>query len=263
MLGAADDFGTGLLQAILGVRDARTFLIDEIDARERVGATGDWQAVDEPVVVEAQHRVDVVHDRLARVQLLFGEGTETSNAAEAAVIELRAAVSNLGDWPISGPRASMGTCGDVDRTPSRLQPRRARCDQIAATPRAHRRVPCDCERRNREWCGDVNRARRVTLLVLALLVVGFVVTWLSIPNKDRRVGTLSIGYPARVFAAGMLTSTCVEFRLMPRDVCRRRENNMIRRSDIPALERRVIVLFGGAAAVVVLVGIAFGAARRE
>jgi hypothetical protein len=38
---------------------------------------------------------------------------------------------------------------------------------------------------------------------------------------------------------------------------------VIRRSDISALERRVKAIFGGAAAVVVLVGLAFGAARRQ
>lgn len=112
MLSAADDFGTGLLQAILGIRDARTAMVDLIE-EDRVKQNVDWQAVDEPVVVEAQRRVDVVHDRLARVQLLFGEGTETSVKAEAAILELRAAVADLGDWPRPNLESAWARAGSL------------------------------------------------------------------------------------------------------------------------------------------------------
>lgn len=113
----------------------------------------------------------------------------------------------------------------------------------------------------------MTRARRVVLLVLALLVVVFVATWLTIPNKSRRVGTQAVDYPARAFAVGLMTKEgrllCTRFSA-GRCVRRYRVNarDVIRRSDIPALERRVKVGFGGAAAVVVLVGLAFGAASR-
>lgn len=106
----------------------------------------------------------------------------------------------------------------------------------------------------------MNRATRIALVALAVLIFAFVATWVTIPNKERRVGTLSIAYPARVFAVGMLTSTCTSAFVGRR--CTRFRHNVIRRSDISALERRVKAIFGGAAAVVALVGVALGAGRR-
>jgi hypothetical protein len=88
----------------------------------------------------------------------------------------------------------------------------------------------------------MNRARQVTLIALAALVVMFVATWLTIPNKARRVGTLEVGYPARAFAVGLMLERCA---VPPVGSSCATRDEVIRRTDIPALERRVKVLFGG------------------
>jgi hypothetical protein len=94
------------------------------------------------------------------------------------------------------------------------------------------------------------RAFRITLLALALLVVAFVATWATIPNKEGGRGVYDVGLPARVFLGGLKETTNVH------------GEPLIARQNIDALERRVVVFFGGAAAVVVLLGLAFGVRRR-
>lgn len=107
-----------------------------------------------------------------------------------------------------------------------------------------------------------NRARRLTLLLLAVLVVAFAATWLTLPNTGGRVG-----YPARAFAVGLLVEStegsCIGGGCTPGSRVRSTGRiDAIRRSEIPTLERRVKVIFGAAAAVVVLAGLALGAGRR-
>jgi hypothetical protein len=88
----------------------------------------------------------------------------------------------------------------------------------------------------------MNKARRITLFALALLVVAFVACSVTIPSSvyDRPQ------WPASLFANG-LTSRPV---------------NGLRDHHPDVLERRIRLGFGGAATVVILVGLALGAGRR-
>ncbi len=108
----------------------------------------------------------------------------------------------------------------------------------------------------------MNRSLQITLLALAALVVAFVATWLTMPQ---RAG--SVDYPARLFGRGVTHTTygrCI--RYAGQRTCQQFEvtgRNVIGRRDVSTLERRVKVIFGGAAAVIVLVGVAFGALPRR
>jgi hypothetical protein len=79
---------------------------------------------------------------------------------------------------------------------------------------------------------------------LAVVVVAFVVTWMSIPAKRNRQ---HVGLPARVFAHDLAG----------------RGDVILGRQGVVTLERRVEVIFGGAAVVIILVGLAFGAIGRR
>lgn len=108
----------------------------------------------------------------------------------------------------------------------------------------------------------MSRAAQVTLLTLAALVIAFVATWLTMPAEpDAKVNP-----PASLFIPGITRQFyyCIEFDGSggPNQDCVRfapRGSNV----DIDRLEQRVRFGFGGAAVVVVLVGLAFGAARRN
>ena len=103
----------------------------------------------------------------------------------------------------------------------------------------------------------------MTLFALAALVVLFVVTWLTIPTSP----PAEIAYPARLFALDLAKTQyghCIKFAGQPDcqqfEVLRR---NAIRNGEEEAVQRRVRFIFGGAAVVIVLVGLAFGAGRRK
>jgi hypothetical protein len=118
----------------------------------------------------------------------------------------------------------------------------------------------------------VTRARQVVLIALAIIVVAFVVTWLSIPSR----GGDSVGLPALLFAHGLTHKDCVSRRpasslgvlvawheAPPPIACPRLvDKHRIDARGIDALKERIAIFFGGAAAVVILVGLAFGAASR-
>lgn len=82
---SAHDFATGILQAIMGVRDAL-----EAPRRQIADQSAIWAA--EP---EARRRADEAEARLARVHLLVGPDTDTGRAAQTAVDQLVEAVDAL------------------------------------------------------------------------------------------------------------------------------------------------------------------------
>jgi hypothetical protein len=102
---AADDFATGVLQAILAVRDTIGVVHDkvsdqdlEVDPDKRVVSILDLPEVQESHA-ELARRIDEVHARLARVQLLFGVQSPAGKAAGECILALRRAGRHLSDWP--------------------------------------------------------------------------------------------------------------------------------------------------------------------
>jgi hypothetical protein len=97
LLVAADDFATGILQAILAVRDVSVARVDH---------DPDWATPDqhhhpdvEAASEEARRRIDQAHARLARVELLFGRGSAAGEAAGDLVTALRQALEHIREWP--------------------------------------------------------------------------------------------------------------------------------------------------------------------
>lgn len=113
----------------------------------------------------------------------------------------------------------------------------------------------------------MNRAARVMSLTLAMLVVVFSATWITLPQET----TAKVKRPASLFAVGGLagttyTNTCVEWRPKPGADYKECAEYEARPSgdfvDTGALRRRVFLLYGGSAVVVVLLGAVFGAGRQ-
>ncbi len=101
---AADDFGTGVLQAILAVRDARRVVGDvlseqEIGERPPGKSPLDFDDV-KAALTELERRIDVAHARLARVQILFGVDEPPTTEGESAILALRRGTTALSEWPI-------------------------------------------------------------------------------------------------------------------------------------------------------------------
>lgn len=96
-------------------------------------------------------------------------------------------------------------------------------------------------------------AVRLTLLALAVLAVALTVTWVQMPTKERQ----TVAAPASWFAGGLTKHHHPRvtwgggFRVPAYDSV-----------DVEALRKRVKTIFGGAAAVMVLVGLAFSARSR-
>ena len=103
-----------------------------------------------------------------------------------------------------------------------------------------------------------NRARVFTLLALAVIVVAFAVTWLSVPTSR----TAKVPPPASFFLHGI--AHCVKTRY---GACTKvSEGGGQARGyqhGLNDLKSRIAVVYGSAAAVVILAGLAFGAARRS
>jgi hypothetical protein len=113
----------------------------------------------------------------------------------------------------------------------------------------------------------MNRALTFTLLALAVVVVLFVASWVIIPAGRYELKNLTTGqwetdkisYPARLFRTGLVQRwDCTPFpheRACP-------SSAVYRRADLHTVRQRVVIVYGGLAVVVILVGVAFGAARR-
>jgi hypothetical protein len=102
----------------------------------------------------------------------------------------------------------------------------------------------------------------LTLLVLALVVIAFTATWLTIPSGRFETHNLASGewenriaYPAKVFRVGLRKRsepTNGTGGAVPAD-------RAVRLTvDLHTLRERVLIFYSGLAAVVVLVGAAFG-----
>lgn len=114
----------------------------------------------------------------------------------------------------------------------------------------------------------MNRAARAMFLVLAALVVAFAATWVTLPQSS----LAKVKPPASLFAVGGLaertyTETCIRWRPKPgadfnecAEYGERPSGHLV---DKDALRRRVLGVYGGGAAVVVLVGLGLGAGRRR
>jgi hypothetical protein len=99
----------------------------------------------------------------------------------------------------------------------------------------------------------MNRVRLFTCLALVLVVVAFVAVWMTIPSGHRRVKASTVSYPARLFRYGAQTKHYV--------CCPRATG--VQFVDPQKMKNHAIVFFGGLAAVVLLLGVAFGAASRR
>ncbi len=109
----------------------------------------------------------------------------------------------------------------------------------------------------------MNRATRIALVALAVLVVGFVATWLTIPDSSGG----KVSPPASLFSHGLVRERCVSERrtnagpnVILSECVRHEQTGDVR--NVSALRQRIFVVYGGTAAVVVLLAIALGAGRR-
>jgi hypothetical protein len=91
---AADDFSTGIEQAILGVRDV-------------IHAVNDGGDVDS-ARVEAKRRLDEAIARIARIKLLFGEDSDAARVARDILPELDVA-RGLAERPNGGAWEKLAT----------------------------------------------------------------------------------------------------------------------------------------------------------
>jgi hypothetical protein len=115
----------------------------------------------------------------------------------------------------------------------------------------------------------VNRALTWTLLALAVVVVLFVATWLTIPGGKYEQRNLTAGrwdtgkitYPARLFRPGLVQRAAFCKRYAQVNVCA--SQIVYHRVDLHTVKQRVLITFGGLALAVILVGVAFGALRRK
>jgi uncharacterized ion transporter superfamily protein YfcC len=130
-----------------------------------------------------------------------------------------------------------------------------------------------------------SRAIGLTLLLLILVYVLFVPTWFTIPAGRYEVKNLTNGrwqtnritYPARLFRVGLPSlqrkQICRQTAEVPvptaggdpRQIetrCVRSIETVRRRVDLHAVRERVLIVYGGLAVIVVLVGLALTTPRR-
>lgn len=88
----------------------------------------------------------------------------------------------------------------------------------------------------------------MTLLFLAVLIVAFAATWLTLPGAPGK----KVSPPASLFARG-ITQRGGYLGFYRR----------MHSARLHEVKQRIVVVYGGAAAVVILVGLAFGAAHRR
>src|SRR5262245_5297212 len=113
----------------------------------------------------------------------------------------------------------------------------------------------------------MNRALRFTLLGLAVVVVLFAVTWITLPSSTSD----DVTPPASIFARGLTKPKygCLAYGVDQyggqycSDVGTIRVGTSLKDdAAADAVRNRILVFYGSLAAVIVLVGLAFGAGRR-
>ncbi|HEY3961619.1 MAG TPA: hypothetical protein VGL84_03775 [Gaiellaceae bacterium] len=97
MLIAADDYSTGVVQAMLLLNAARHRVLDELIGKDGKPVTLSDET--RGVIATAIERVDDAHSRLARVQLLFGDTTTAGVSANTALASMRATIRCMNEWP--------------------------------------------------------------------------------------------------------------------------------------------------------------------
>ena len=114
----------------------------------------------------------------------------------------------------------------------------------------------------------INRPARLTLLALAVLVIVFLATWLTIPSGQYESKNLTTGrwetdrveYPAKLLRSGLRSRETSCANRTSENPCTGRRTVRLQ-TDLDALRTRAMILFAGLATVIVLVGVAFGALR--
>lgn len=99
---AADEFVTGLTQALIGLADALASATrEEIeqDLAEDSQSVFDSAEVT-AAVAESNRTTDEVHARLARIHLLFGPTSETARQADMAILGLRSTNQTFHDFAV-------------------------------------------------------------------------------------------------------------------------------------------------------------------
>jgi hypothetical protein len=93
---AADEFATGLMQAINATRELAMLLKDDAEAIERLGArTGRVSNAG----AESGRMIEVAHLRFPRVRLLYPSNSVAALDAEGAIEDLRNAYAKLEERP--------------------------------------------------------------------------------------------------------------------------------------------------------------------
>jgi hypothetical protein len=111
----------------------------------------------------------------------------------------------------------------------------------------------------------VNRARRFTLLGIAVVVVLFAVTWFSLPANEYG----SVHPPASAFVRGLEYPAVAPGTVVAEGSRPGGGRILTETTGHPAgvhldqLKTRIVIFYGSLAAVIVLVGLAFGAGRRS
>jgi hypothetical protein len=108
-----------------------------------------------------------------------------------------------------------------------------------------------------------------TCLALVLVVVAFVAVWLTLPSGHTAVRASSVDYPARLFRYGAATVSDLDCSHSSDPFCSvtltKNEEALARADPVSpqTMKNHALVFFGGLAGVVLLLGIAFGAASRR
>ena len=124
--------------------------------------------------------------------------------------------------------------------------------------------PCSCAPWRPRLREPVNRAAVVslTLFALALVVMAFTATWLTIPTGRLETHNLATGewenriaYPAKLFRVGLRERSEPQ---EPTGGAVPVDSAVRLTVDLDAMKERVLVFYAGLAAVVLLLGGAFG-----
>jgi hypothetical protein len=101
MIEAADDFSTNVFRTIAGLRDAHRRIDQHADYV--INPVGEWHPAIQQVIDQVAELADHLHERLARLELLFGP-SEESHASEHAnniVVAVRNCQNAIRQYPHS------------------------------------------------------------------------------------------------------------------------------------------------------------------